>query len=44
MVKNTFEPAFVKVLTIVQKLNAKKGLNFYWNEIKVHRVAQKDYF
>ena len=33
-----------KVLTVFQKNNAKKRLNFYWKEIKVPYVAQKDYF
>ena len=31
----------MKILTVFSKLNAKKWLNFYWNEIKVPHVAQK---
>ena len=31
-----------KVLTVFSKLNAKKWLKFYWNEIKVPHVAKKN--
>ena len=33
-----------KIYLFFQKLNTKKLLNFYWNEIKVPRVPQKYYF
>ena len=32
------------ILSVFQKLNAKKRSNFYWDQPKVPHVAQKDFF
>ena len=42
--KNGQKNCIHEILSVFQKLNAKKWLNFYWNEIKVPHVAQKDIF
>ena len=34
---------YEKVLTVFWKFDAKKWLNFYWNEIKVPHVLQKNF-